>query len=857
MHFIARKYLVSICLIFALLANTVAQENKYSFTWLDASERVMAGIISSNLIPQTGDGLYKLVFTVTWYDQDRKPILDVNQMPVLGLSKYDLDKAPLQHLRCITFEQNKSSGLTFSTSGTLLLQVLNGYEGQIKLIAHFQYALDQKSYDQGKSELIDFKGSNQLKMDFQVKSANPAIGTNPAKDNIRRSGESFSNIALRAAAVNYQKLSERVNEFKGRKPIEEIDRPDYLRDLDAITESLEAERSLLNPDSLPADSFQVYRDRYNQLNYNVLDLRSDFLRLRIQESEKSAANDLSANLRNDDSLRMLIRYRFDPIIRGQVDSLEQLMKFQKTNALKIRSLSMDLNSRHQEIDPLDSLLIDHGLIKEAFRALQQSHENAWNTYRLSVESLLPVSEIEILHTTFQNTQNNLQSSLDQVDQDITALQADQKKTPWYLSNLLIWIGLFAVLILVVLSTIWSFIRNKKILQQQMKIPEPGNSGSLAGKTQVPGILSNDIADEYFTINYQATIPESIVGIIHYHTSSIKTVYHLVQGALLERKGVDFGGYLFGNQYKLPGKGPSKTEIFVEKACDSRYLRSAIENNMNARADLVDELDQLVHQNKKYRLVGWFTSSVDDSMEIPEGLMKIHRSFFKEKWQIGVLLNPGSDVLHGAEFLRRRSGYLDPMPDPAAFIKWDELFRFALNPVSTTKNNHEMPDIQNKDYSRIALNNTWGDSIVTAVNFDRTVMAEITSVAAQQAIPKETYQVVGFLYGKVVALGAEEGPPGEFEVYVDRFIELNNELTPRDLPGLLLIGWWGQAHVDVMNYLQTAVDYHERSFREAYQISCLVNPSTGELRIFARKHSLEMNNNTIETEEYQLKSLLSR
>jgi hypothetical protein len=64
-------------------------------------------------------------------------------------------------------------------------------------------------------------------------------------------------------------------------------------------------------------------------------------------------------------------------------------------------------------------------------------------------------------------------------------------------------------------------------------------------------------------------------------------------------------------------------------------------------------------------------------------------------------------------------------------------------------------------------------------------------------------------------------------------------------------------VDVMNYLQNAIDYHEQSFREAFQISCLVNPSTGELRIFTRKHSLEMNNSTIETEEYALTSLLSR
>ncbi|MDD4644987.1 MAG: hypothetical protein PHY99_03265, partial [Bacteroidales bacterium] len=96
-----------------------------------------------------------------------------------------------------------------------------------------------------------------------------------------------------------------------------------------------------------------------------------------------------------------------------------------------------------------------------------------------------------------------------------------------------------------------------------------------------------------------------------------------------------------------------------------------------------------------------------------------------------------------------------------------------------------------------------------------------------------------------------------KVFVDRFIELRNESTPRELPGYTLIGWWGQAKVDILNYVQSAVDFHEEVFREAYQISCLMNPVTEELRIFSRKHSLEMNNSTIETEEYSIKSLLSR
>lgn len=198
-----------------------------------------------------------------------------------------------------------------------------------------------------------------------------------------------------------------------------------------------------------------------------------------------------------------------------------------------------------------------------------------------------------------------------------------------------------------------------------------------------------------------------------------------------------------------------------------------------------------------------------------------------------------------------------MPDPAAFIKWDELYRFALNPSTTSKNESDEVDHDKTEYARISLNNTWGDSIVTAINFDPIVVSEIMTAASNQAIPKDTYQVVGYLYGKVVTKPTEEGKSDDYEVFASRFIEIANELAPRDLPGLTLLGWWGQSNVDVMNYLHSAIEYHERLFKDAYHFSCLVNPVTGELRIFTRKHSLEMNNSTIETEEYQLKSLLSR
>ncbi|TSA34415.1 MAG: hypothetical protein D4R64_11905 [Porphyromonadaceae bacterium] len=839
-----------------MLANVVAQEKTFSFTWLNRSEKKMEGNITVNLLQQPGDGLYQLDFTVIWYDQDGKPIIENSQMPFLCLSKYDFDMLPAQQFRCTSFDQKKPFNLFFQSSGKLNLQILNTYEGAVKLIARFQYALTRKLYESGRSELIDLNGTNDLKMDFQVNYRKPSVETEIAADNKRKIKDAINNLAaMRNVADNYQKLQLKVKGFEEGKSIGELNRPNFLQDLEALSANIINERALLNPDSLPSDTFQLYQELYKHLNDAVFDLRSAYLKSQLSQSNLADGSDFLTRLRKNDSLRNLIRIRIEPVVQNQVDSLNLITKDQNSIALEISTLIADAKDHHLDGPRVDSLILSHGLIKKVFLNLSLAHENIWNNYRIDINVLEPVSEIVNLHATFLKGQNDLQSAIDQVDNDVAAIVTDQLETPWYMSNRFLWTGLLAVLILVFASAIWSATRNKQILKERLTFMERGNSRSPQGKSPVNGIFSDELPNVYFTFNYEVTIPESVVGKIHYHTSSIKSVYHLVHGALLERKGGDFGGYLFGNQYKLPGT--VKSEIFIEKACDSHYLRSSITNDNSARADLIDELDELVRENKKYRLIGWFTSSADSSMEIPEGLMKIHRSFFKEKWQIGILLNPGSDFLQGAGFLRRKTGYLDPMPDPAAFVKWDELYRFALNPTSSIKNDPEGIYKKDKDYSRIALNNTWGDSVVTAVNFDLSVAGEITAAAAHQAIPKDTFQVVGYLYGTAVVQPIAEGKTNEYEVFVDRFIELSNELTPRDLPGLSLIGWWGQANVDVMNYLQNAVDYHEQSFREAYQISCLMNPSTGELRIFTRKHSLEMNNSTIETEEYSLKSLLSR
>lgn len=859
MQLFARKYLIVICLYFSTLAALAHQENKYSFTWLDRSEKMLAGNITVTLTPLQEEGLFQLLFSVEWYDKDGNQISLTSQMPYLCLSKWDLDIDPAENVKCTSFGPKQPFIQPVQSSGFLNLQVLNGYQGEIKFTARFKYALTRDLFESGKLEKIDIKGTNDLKLVFTIRSQKQEADRNVIADEGQKASE-----AKRIAAIigivsgNYQKTRLLVKELQDKKSFDEFNRPNYLEDMEILSQKIDFEKARLNPDSLPVDTLQHYREYYNRLSDDILDLRTAYLRFQTTKSAQGSKADSSGiDQKSADSLRNLIRNRFQPVILRQKDTLNRIAAGQNLIASEMNGLIANGTEHNPDTPRIDSLVKSHGSSKNAFLAIKHSHEDTWKKYRVDLGMLLPVSEIENLHSQFLEDLNNVQSSIDSTDRAIASMGSATVETPWYMSNRLVWTGLLAVLVFVFISAIWSTSRNKKILRERLNLLNNNNPASLTARDKVPGIFIDETAEEYYTVDYKDDISEFVVGKVHYHTSLIKFVYHTINSAILDRKAGDFGGYLFGNQYKLAGKGGVRSEIFIEKACDSRYLRSSIANEINARADLIEELNGLVDQNKKYRLVGWYTSSTDSSLEIPEGLMKVHRSFFKEKWQIGILINSGSEVLQGAAFFRRKSGFLDPMPDPAAFLKWDELYRFALNPSSAAKN--EQPGIErlNMNYSRIQFNNTWGDSIVTAINFDPLVVSEIIAAAAIQAIPRDNFQVVGYLYGTAESRAGTDGKIIEYEVFVDRFIELNNESAPRELPGFMLLGWWGQSNVDVINYLQQAVDYHELSFREAFQVSCLVNTASGELRIFTRKHSLEMNNSTIETEEYELMSLLSR
>jgi hypothetical protein len=833
-----------------------AQERTFSFTWFDKDEREMSGMLTTTLNAQPAEGQYRIDLNVTWFDRSGNPITDNARKPVLCLSKWDYELIPGGKVTCTTFGSRQVSSLVFPESEQLNIQVQKGYEGPVTLTASFLYALSKEKFESGKSEKVDFRGSGLIRYDFTVRNPEKQLtGNNPKRlENIQHE---FDPVYQRGVARRYLDLYQKVQEINKISDAAVMSQPGYLQELEALTLEIENGLMLLDPDSLPADSLAYYREAYNRINRQVLDRRSAFVRQKLSATDLISDAEKAVRARRNDSIRQAVQLRTEPVFRRQLDSLDQLILDEKALAVEIQA-RMERKGGGQDGGPeLDSLMSGQNRVRNVLENLNASHDNEWSNYRIDIDGLLPVREVENLHSTFVKLRNDLESTISQADANLAGLTGESGATPWYMSGWVIWVALFTVLALVFVLAVWSTVRSRRIVAEQItSIEQQSASGGIALRVKGGGNFSDEISGEYLTIDYREPIPESVVGLVHFHHSAVKSIYHQVQAALLEKRATAFGGFLFGNQYRLTTGRSASSELFIEKVCESAYLRSSISNDNNARADLVDEMNRLVGENRKLRLVGWFTSAADSSMEIPEGLMKIHRTFFKEKWQVGVLINPASDVLQGAAFLRRSTGYLDPLPDPAAFMNWDNLYRQVLSPAGAARKDPAVQETRKKEYAVTDLNNTWVDSIVTRVFFDKQAAADILAAAAQQAIPRETYQLVGYLYGKVTTRTLPEGKGNEYEVYVDRFIELTNEPFPRELPGSLLLGWWGQAQVDILTYLHLAIAFHEQTFPEHYQMACLANPATGELRIFTRKHSLEMNNSTIETEEYTLNSVLS-
>jgi len=342
--------------------------------------------------------------------------------------------------------------------------------------------------------------------------------------------------------------------------------------------------------------------------------------------------------------------------------------------------------------------------------------------------------------------------------------------------------------------------------------------------------------------------------LHFHIRVIKSVYQLLQGALLAKDPENFGGLFFGRQYKAIGISIGRHILLVEKVVPASNIRTDMTPGNEGGVVLVEEIEKLIGENKKLALLGWFTSAIAKDLEMPDNLVKVHRTFFRDKWQIACLIHPVSDSLNSGVFIRRKSGFFDTIPTEEYQLKWDDLYQFAINPPLKSQL-EEKKKPNTADYLKINLNENWCDSIVERVFLHPSVLLDISSEKSNREQLASGQMANGFFYGEAWTIKNDDQDQLAFEIFINKFAVASNSENPRDLPGFDLLGWLRFEASEIFESLKQAIPYHTEVFNSPYQLAVFVNTQTNELRFFSRKHTMEMNNNTIETEEFNLGSLI--
>jgi|GEM_PF-1336063 len=878
MHLKLFRYLLSLILINSLVGFTLAQETRFNFNWTNRAEARLPGEIVIRIVPQPDKVNFFINLSVTWFGADGTVISGENQMPFLYLSSYNVDISPVKGLTCLSVNRDSKFDLKFQSAGSLILHALPGCTGDFTVSFDFQYALSSEDYEQARLWQIQTQPGRRIRFTLNV--TGPVT---PVEDQVLPDKEQkVVNDRVRPSetALQLQRFEIRWAGLMNRKDSENLARKTesleseprsqagiqhatgllgiaslFMSDLDGYMTDLEQYRSNLDQLALAPDTLILYRNRIAGILNGASTIRNVYNQFRIRLSTWSSPEGSILQERQRDSLQQGILTRYKPELTGLNDTLSDVNRKLHAVFQRLNSVASSRKAVKTHAAEADSLVREQQDLQTIGERVISSHQSLWIAYRRDVSGLELIPGIEQLHSEFNGFERTFKQTNDSISPIIARLNESKSTVTRLQSNWLVRAGLILVTVLIIILIFRNAARNKEMRAADALHWDQASTNGQVPKGASSGIFTDGVPEAFYSIDFIEILPESVIGKMHFSAAGIKAVYQLIHGAFLEKKAGDFGGYFLGSQYKLPGSGKLKHEMIIEKACPSSILRAVMPNSLEVRDDLMEEMNEIIRQNKKLTLIGWFTASHDNTLEMNESLAKVHRILFKEKWQFGVLINPGSEDLQSAVFMHRKSGYFEPYPDPASFIKWEEMYRFAIQPPVAGPSGDNGIQRKDAEYAKLELDQGWTDSIIRSVSFLKTILNEISQASGLVAIPTESFQPVGYLYGAFKQGSDAEAKSGYFNLFVDRFIELTNEPSPRDLPGYTLLGWWGQGKTEIFSYLPEAIAYHEQNFGEPYQICCLVNALTGELRVFTRKTDLGMNNNVIETQEFNLSRLV--
>lgn len=864
-------------------SSAFTQESEFKFIWYNQSEEKQAGYLRINVLTNPDDSEIVLNMNVEWRNSRGQIITQTENKPLLYLSEYDFETIGGTNIICKTFTDTDKNDLFFSDEASLVFGYTNETIDRIEFRFKFQYAFSEEDIYSAETREIGYPSGTRLILRIpasRLKKTRTLVNQeiDPARDQQIRSlckeldscindlYNKTESLQFKIDSLDFQHTiirldtelssqismdSLRINQIKSILHLKLVESDSIMRQIDRLLTEKRALEDMLTPYQMPPDSLLSYQSRAESISRKIKTYNNDFLDYRRHiralldnMGVKTIPNDL-------DDQRASLEETYIPKFESQIDSLSDLRIKHEVLMISLGPKLAGLPSRALGSSELDSLINHHYLQKNQLTGVRTSHRNGYLDYLGRSTETGPVAKIESLHINFEERYIVYNQLLGQVDSDIQDMERKVMEIQSQRDYTLLWIGGGVLLVFLIVILIRTSKGSKSKTGMQMPVQTPGaQSGD--NILDFESELLNGESDFYpFKVPKSS---ESVVQEVHLSFRAIKAMNQIVQGAISRKSPAEFGGYFFGRQYRISNKGHGHFIIMIDQVISSVSIRPEFHTGITVSEDLVEEMNQVVGENSKTALLGWFTSTGADDIEMREDLIKLHRTYFRDKWQIAMLVNPTTDNLHSAIFLRRKTGFFETHPGVDYQLSLEDLYQFSLNPLLGVKMKAEDKFPEN-EYKALILNQNWCDSLVQKVSLHQSVI-EIILKEIEDSKYKDSNQIAaGFFYGQVEVVKDDSGQQ-EFKLLVNRFILAINGESPREIPGVILLGWLNLGDQEIFENLKIALPYHKKYFPKAHQVTMIVNTLTSEFRIFSQKHNLELNNNLIETEEFNLNDLSS-
>jgi len=831
-----------------------------------------------------------LRINVSWNNKDNL-ITDKANMPYLHIGEYDYEFDPINSLNCISFNSNRE--YTFQDSQILKFasdklpipkSITIGYE--------FSYVLKKEDFESTNMENISFLGQTDKILRTKLEFPDSWFSVENDVKNTQDNDTLIQNKEFRSAFIDLEsrieKLKNRYVFYKDSFDIIEPDKNiseygnklintfgDSISELNTILFELTKLRNHINNtivgiDTLinDIDNYQLFKNQNDFIGYDLTSLTDD---IKLENDVRNFRRDY-IYFRQDVDL-----YLQDPKIKNlaSVDP-EESIEILDINLLNIFTENNDFLDSLKLLlikmeNQYDSLIIDNRTVEpstitgfrskldsfsEKYNMISSFHDSIYDEYYMSDYYSYNRNNLNSIHSRIGSSKEFINSKFDSLNTRIlekSKIVQGANESKWTIN----WLWSIPIIALIIIVFIFKPFRKKSKKKQGLKLNSQLNTPDI-NLYDSAETISDDISAKpvYYPLTWQE-LNKSYIRFVFFSENVINEIYNISRNSITRKMVYEVGGYLFGRFEKKEGNGVGSYNIFVEQFVPAREMESSDHYQLDFGTETVEEMEHAIQDNQNLVLLGWFHTHPGHSPVMSDNNAAIYKKYFTEKWHISLIVDPGVEGCSAAVYSKGLEPVAIKCGTSGEFFKWKDLVTWIKDPVNE-KLRTFIPAISvKKVYYTARLNDKWCDSIVSTVKIEKKCFKEIAESIKKKDLKFQKSRIAGFFYGKVSEEEVRNngGTKKEYSVLIEEYIESDPGNIPSKTSGFHLMGWLAFDDCELFELIEPALIIHEKEFNEKWQLSFLLNRNNNELRIFSRRQNLEMNNNVIETNEFNLMEII--